>query len=386
MLMPRESISNPLIKNTYFCFIICFKSFLYIIARKGYNLKSLPGQAVIFLCGNFEEWKGRRTLTNIRKIAEIAGVSVSTVSRVLNNHPYVNEKKRREILAIIEELNYTQNVNAIHLVRGKTNVIGVLLPHVHNQYYSAIIEGVSSGVAKQNYNMMLCQTSYSAEKEIEILNMLKMKKLDGVIICSKMNDCKSIEEYVNFGPVVTCEETVSNVISSVHIDHHKVFSLGMKYIMERGHRQIGYCIGRSSSVNSQKRIQAYKEALEKMSLTSYESWKFTDCFTVEDGRAVLRKWLQLKVKPTALLVSCNHIAAGIVTEAKKHGVRVPKDLAIIGCDDQEVADILGITTIAHSSKAVGMEAFEMLYEKIMDEKVERKDKELLPQLIERTTT
>lgn len=69
-------------------------------------------------------------MTNIRKIAELAGVSVSTVSRVLNNHPYVNEQKRKEILAIIEELNYTQNVNAIHLVKGKTNVIGVLLPHV----------------------------------------------------------------------------------------------------------------------------------------------------------------------------------------------------------------------------------------------------------------
>ena len=71
-------------------------------------------------------------MTNIRKIAELAGVSVSTVSRVLNNHPYVNEQKRKEILAIIEELNYTQNVNAIHLVKGKTNVIGVLLPHVND--------------------------------------------------------------------------------------------------------------------------------------------------------------------------------------------------------------------------------------------------------------
>ena len=88
-----------------------------------------------------ENFAGRENeMTNIRKIAELAGVSVSTVSRVLNNHPYVNEQKRKEILAIIEELNYTQNVNAIHLVKGKTNVIGVLLPHVNDQYYSAIIE------------------------------------------------------------------------------------------------------------------------------------------------------------------------------------------------------------------------------------------------------
>ncbi|MDM5157516.1 LacI family DNA-binding transcriptional regulator [Bacillus sp. DX1.1] len=325
-------------------------------------------------------------MTNIKKIAEIAGVSVSTVSRVLNNHPYVSDKKRKEILAIIKEFNYTQNVNAIHLVRGKTNVIGVLLPHVNDQYYSAIIEGISKETAKKNYNMMLCQTNYSAEKEIEILNMLKMKKLDGVIICSRMNECEIIEEYTKFGPIVTCEEMESQTISSVHIDHYKVFSLGMKYVIKNGHTHIGYCIGRDNSVNSQRRKQAYYEGLQSICMKPRKEWEFTERFTVEDGREVIREWLQLQVKPTALLVSCNPIAAGIVTEAQKQGVRIPEDVAIIGCDDQEVADILGITTIAHSSKAVGTKAFEMLYEKINEEKMDVKNIELLPQLIERKTT
>lgn len=330
--------------------------------------------------------RGRNKMTNIKKIAEIAGVSVSTVSRVLNNHPYVSDKKRQEILAIIEELNYTQNVNAIHLVRGKTNVIGVLLPHVNDQYYSAIIEGISKETVKKNYNMMLCQTNYSAEKELEILHMLKMKKLDGVIICSRMNDCETIEEYTKFGPIVTCEEIESRSISSVHIDHYKVFSQGMKYVIENGHTHIGYCIGRNHSVNSQKRKQAYNEALQEISMKPRDEWKFTELFTVEDGREVIRDWVNMSVKPTAFLVSCNPIAAGMVTEAKKHGIRIPEDLAIIGCDDQEVADVLGITTIAHSSKAVGTKAFEMLYEKIKDEKIDVKNIELLPQLTLRETT
>ncbi|KEK25570.1 LacI family DNA-binding transcriptional regulator [Bacillus gaemokensis] len=325
-------------------------------------------------------------MANIKKIAEIAGVSVSTVSRVLNNHPYVNEEKRKEILAIIEELNYTQNVNAIHLVRGKTNVIGVLLPHVNDQYYSAIIEGISQETAKKNYHMMLCQTNYSAEKELEILHMLKMKKLDGLIICSRMNDHKKIEEYTKFGPIVTCEEIESNSISSVHIDHYKVFSQGMKYVIENGHTHIGYCIGRNNSINSQKRKRAYDEALQEISMNPLDEWKVKECFTVEDGREVLREWMNMSSKPTAFLVSCNPIAAGIVTEAKKQGIRIPEELAIIGCDDQEVADILGITTISHSSKAVGTKAFELLYEKIMDEKVDVKNIELLPQFIKRETT
>lgn len=325
-------------------------------------------------------------MTNIKKIAEIAGVSVSTVSRVLNNHPYVNEEKRKEILAIIEELNYTQNVNAIHLVRGKTNVIGVLLPHVNNQYYSAIIEGISKETAKKNYNMMLCQTNYSVERELEILHMLKMKKLDGLIICSRVNNQEKIEEYTKFGPIVTCEEIESKLISSVHIDHYKVFSQGMKYVLDNGHTRIGYCIGRNNSINSQKRKQAFEDALQEISTESQAEWKFKECFTVEDGRNVTREWIKMPLKPTAFLVSCNPIAAGMVTEAKKQGIRIPEELAIIGCDDQEVADILGITTIAHSSKAVGRKAFELLYEKITAEKVSVKNIELLPQLTERETT
>ncbi|MFD3446477.1 LacI family DNA-binding transcriptional regulator [Microbacteriaceae bacterium 4G12] len=325
-------------------------------------------------------------MSNIKKIAEMAGVSISTVSRVLNNHPYVNEQKRKEILAIIEELNYSQNSNAIHLVRGKTNVIGVLLPFVNNQYYSSIIEGISREAAKHNYNIMLCQTGYSPDKEIEILNMLKMKKLDGVIICSKINDCHEIEKYVKFGPIVTCEDTVSNTISSIHINHYKTFALGMEYLIEKGHTQIGYCIGRSNSFNSQNRKQAYQDALSSIHVMPKEEWEFVDCFTVEDGTRVVQSLLQMKERPTALLVSCNHIAAGIVTAATKNGLSIPGDIAIIGCDDQQVAEILDITTIAHSSVEVGAGAFTILHDHIMNEEQEVKRIELSPKLTKRYTT
>ena len=199
--------------------------------------------------------------------------------------------------------------------------------------------------------MMLCQTNYSEERELEILNMLKMKKLDGVIICSRTNSKEKLEEYTKFGPIVMCEEIDSKYISSVHIDYYKVFSRGMKSLIDAGHTRIGYCIGRSNSVNSQRRKKAYEDSLQQSIVTSLETWKFEGCFTVEDGRNVIREWAHMSVKPTAFLVSCNHIAAGMVTEAKQ-GVRIPEDITIIGCDDQEVADILGITTISHSSKTL----------------------------------
>ena len=164
--------------------------------------------------------------------------------------------------------------------------------------------------------MMLCQTNYSEEKELEILNMLKMKKLDGVIICSRTNSKEKLEEYTKFGPIVMCEEIDSKYISSVHVDYYKVFSQGMKNLIDAGHTRIGYCIGRSNSINSQRRKQAYEDLLQQIAVTPLETWKFKGCFTVEDGRNVIREWACMSVKPTAFLVSCNHIAAGMVTEAK----------------------------------------------------------------------
>ncbi|MDR0269506.1 LacI family DNA-binding transcriptional regulator [Paenibacillus sp.] len=325
-------------------------------------------------------------MPNIKKIAEMAGVSISTVSRVLNNHPYVNEEKRKEILSIIEKLNYSQNSNAIHLVRGKTNVIGVLLPFVNHQYYSAIIEGISKMAAKHHYNIMLCQTGYSPEKEIEVLNMLKMKKLDGVIICSTINGWEKLEKYVKFGPIVTCEETESTSLSSVYIDHYKTFALGMEYLIKHGHTQIGYCIGRNHSINSLNRKRAYLDALSSIQGIPKEEWKFADCFTVEDGTHVVQSLLQMKERPTALLVSCNHIAAGIVRAASKSGLSIPGDLTIIGCDDQQIAEILDITTIAHSSIDVGADAFTLLHDQITKKNEEIKKVELFPKLTERLTT
>ena len=117
-----------------------------------------------------------------------------------------------------------------------------------------------------------------------------------------------------------CEEIDSKYISSVHIDYYKVFSRGMKSLIDAGHTRIGYCIGRSNSVNSQRRKKAYEDSLQQSIVTSLETWKFEGCFTVEDGRNVIREWAHMSVKPTAFLVSCNHIARGWLQKQNKEFV------------------------------------------------------------------
>jgi DNA-binding LacI/PurR family transcriptional regulator len=322
-------------------------------------------------------------VTTIRQIAKLANVSVSTVSRVLNNHPYVNEPTRMKVQTIIDQLNYTPNSNAIHLSKGKTNVIGISLPLVNNQYYSSILEGIAKEAAKANYHLMVCQTNNNAEKEKEILHLLRNKKMDGLIMCSTLNDWTLIEEFSTYAPIITCEATTISSISSVHINHYKTFEMGMNYFISQGHTKIGYCIGRKDSFNSIYRRRAYKEALQTIETTPRKEWAFEDCLTVPDGKNVVHQLQQINERPTALLISCNHIAASIRKEAGLVGIRIPEDLAIIGCDDQPIGDMFDITTISSSSEQLGKQAFDLFHQHTVHEK---QSIELTPQLIQRTST
>jgi Transcriptional regulators len=325
-------------------------------------------------------------VANIREIARLAGVSVSTVSRVLNNHPYVNEQKRAEIMRIIAELNYVQNSNAVHLSTGKTKVIGVTLPLVNNQYYSSIIEGIAAEAARHQYNLMVCQTNNVPEQEHNILRLLKNKKMDGLIMCSRSTSCELLDEYAEYGPIITCEANQTASVSSVHIDHYLTFQIGMEYLISKGHRKIGYCIGRKNSFNSAHRKRAYHDMLRSVGVKPSADWAFEDCLIVQDGKDVARHIQQMKEPPSALLVSCNHIAAGIVKEAGSLGISIPSDLAIVGCDDQPVGELLEITTVSSPSTLMGNYAFEMLYERILHPSSKKESRELAPILVERRTT
>src|SRR4051812_29456496 len=198
-------------------------------------------------------------MTNIRDLAKIAGVSVTTVSRVLNNHPYVSEEKRHKVLAAIKESNYQPNINAVHLSMGKTFLVGVVVPFIDHPYFSLLIKGIAAEALRHNYKLVLFQTNYEKDKELEALQMIKQKQIDGLIICSRISGWALIEEYLSYGPITLCEDTRGRDVSSTFVDHYQGFMTALEYLYQKGHRKIGYCIYRSSGTNSKKRALAYQD-------------------------------------------------------------------------------------------------------------------------------
>lgn len=358
------------------------------ITSKIYHSKEEPFLPIyyIFSLNGETRFRARKSffkgecMANIREIAKMAGVSVTTVSRVLNNHPYVSEEKKEAVQQAMEEVNYQRNINAVHLSKGKTYLIGVVIPFSNSPYFGFLVEGIANEAVKNNYKLVLFQTNYELNREIEALNMLRQKQIDALIICSRISSWEVIDEYKTYGPIILCEEVEDKFLSSTYIDHYKSFSIALNYLHQKGHHRIGYCIGRKSGTNSEMREAAYKNFLLEKGHPFLQDYIFYNSFRFEDGEGIVSRLKEMPSPPTALLVTSDQVAAGIITCARELGILVPDELAIMGFDNQPIAKIMNITTLEIPLVEVGRKLFiqAMQYPTIFQEEIEVK-------LIERLT-
>lgn len=284
-------------------------------------------------------------MANIKELAKMAGVSVTTVSRVLNNHPYVSEEKKKAVLEAIEISNYQKNINAVHLSKGKTQLMGIVLPFSDHPYFAQLLKGIAGQALEHNYKLILFQTDYMESREMEALQMLKLKQIDSLIICSRTCDWSVIEEHLPFGPIVVCENSKGKKVSSTFVDHYKIFFDALEYLYKKGHRKIGYCIGRKLGTNSQHRELAYRDFHEKYSLPYNPAYIMDGCLYFEDGEKVINQIRKMEIPPSALLVTSDQVAAGMAICCQKHSISIPDELAIIGFDNEPIAKMMNITTI-----------------------------------------
>ncbi|NYE05762.1 DNA-binding LacI/PurR family transcriptional regulator [Bacillus niacini] len=319
-------------------------------------------------------------MANIKDIAKIAGVSVTTVSRVLNNHPYVSKEKKEAVLQAMEEYNYQRNINAVHLSKGKTFLIGVVIPFTNHPYFGLLVEGIAKEAVKYNYKLVLFQTNYEVVREIEALEMLQHKQIDALIICSRSCGWDLIDEYLEYGPIIFCEDSRGRNVSSTFIDHYKCFYNALEYLYDKGHRKIGYCVGRKSGTNSRQREKAYRDFLDKEHLSFDPDYIFYECLKFEDGVKVVQQLTRMDNPPTALLVTSDIVAAGMITYCKEKGILIPDDLAIMGFDNQPVAKIMHITTLEIPLVEIG----EKLFLQALDSR-SNSHEEINVKLIERQT-
>ncbi|MCK0470299.1 LacI family DNA-binding transcriptional regulator [Halalkalibacter sp. APA_J-10(15)] len=330
-------------------------------------------------------------MATIEDVAKLAGLSRSTVSRVINNHPYVTEKKRQLVYDAMRQLEYHPNSSAQRLRTQKTNTIAVLVPRLTNPFFPLLVEGLEEVAVENGFQLLICQTQANEEKELSFLHMLTTKQVDGLIFTSIENEWSTVEPYMQSGPMVLCNEYKSEAnVSIVRLDQVKGSYLGTQYLIDKGHKAIAYC-GATNSELGRDREKGFIQALAEAGLSLKKEWYFDNLYSIDCGKRVLRTILAMdsNERPTAVFTGSDEVAAGIMKEARQKGLSIPKDIAVIGFDDQPIAELLepSLTTIRQPTKDMGRRTMEVMLSMLANEQMkhpyERKIVELPIELIKR---
>lgn len=291
-------------------------------------------------------------MTTIRDIAKLSGYSVSTVSRVLNNHPYVTEEKRKKILSIMEELDYIPNIKARNLSSGHSKHIAVMIPFSDHPYTDKIVSGILKAAFKSGYKVTLLPTNYDLTIEKRYLDELAAKAWDGMIITSKKSSFDIISKYLKYAPIVCCEDTGDYPISCVSIDRGKSYHDLFTLLIKQGYKKIGLTVGRPEKDSASTAIVL--EAYRKIIGSADSSLIFRDCRTYEDGIVAGKYFSQFEALE-AIVTNGDDVAAGILQTFSL------KDITVIGEENLLSSQLLKFPTIDHHLDQCGEASFHLLF-------------------------
>lgn len=313
--------------------------------------------------------KPKRHVT-IQDVARAAGVSVSTVSRVLNDKDDVSEETYARVRAVIAEMGYASSLAAKSMRSHQTNVIGMIVPDLEEPFPIEIMKGVNHAVAHFNYDLIVytngdIHKNNTAEKERQYMSLLN-SIIDGVIIVTPVTTT-----FATQSPVVAVDPNYETPACPTVIATNREGALSaINYLLELGHRRIGYVGGRPDLQSAIRRQQGYVDGLEQAGISIRPELMTVGDFTVELGYQCGQQLLSLPERPTAIFAANDQSAFGVIRAAHERGLRIPEDLSLIGFDNiPEAAHYLpmGLTSVDQGVRQMGFVATEMLVKLIQGE-------------------
>ena len=303
----------------------------------------------------------------IRDVAALAGVSHSTVSRVLNGHPPIGARTRKAVHDACEALNYVPDITARGLAGQKTHTIGVIVPDISNPYFSALCTAVEACAAEKGYRVMLTNTLHDPEYELEAVEQMYAQRVDGMVIAAASPQSQE-RHAVRLGdiPCVYLGSNHGPDCSYVEVDNEQGAYEAAQYLYRLGHRRIAFLGGRKGSRTLEQRLAGYRRSMLKNGLAAYEyiageegsldNWCFEQaCSLFRTGDI-----------PDAFLAYSDRRAIQILDAAEACGLRIPEDVSLAGFDDIAFGGLpqIMLTSVSQCSDRAGRLAVERLLEKI----------------------
>lgn len=313
-------------------------------------------------------------MANIQDVAQVAGVSVATVSRFFNDNSAVSLKTRKKVEEAIKQLNYEPSVLARNLRKTESRLLLVLIPKISNPFYSEIINGIQDIAVNNRYNILLCETDSNPEREDIYFNLLRNKMADGIITMDPAVQVDSLIELAESHPIIQCSEyAVESGIPYVTIDHESAAYQAVRHLIQLGHKEIALINSDEKFLYSRKRESGYRRALEKHEIPLNKEW-IVRCEELEfiNGQLAMRKILGGNKRPTAVFAVSDLLAIGALKELHHVGLRVPNDVALIGFDKISFSNMTypALTTVAQPMYEMGKISAKMLIDKIKGKEVE----------------
>jgi len=311
---------------------------------------------------------------NIKNVADKAGVSTATVSRVLSNFPGVREKTRKKVLKVAKELNYEINAIARSLRQKKTKSIGIIVGNVLSKFYSEIAKSVEDTANKFGYHTILCNGDENSQKELEYLKILKSNRVGGIILVPTGKNSNYIHNLINTRiKVVFLDRLVKGLnCDAVLVDNILGAYKAVKHLLDQGYKKIGIVNGYLDRTTGAERLKGYLKALEESGIARDDSLIKIGNFKKESGRKLTEELLKQQNKPEAIFTTNIDMSMGALIAIKSMGLTIPADIGIVCFDDSDWASIFEppITTIRQPVYRLGSTAAELLIKKIEDEEKE----------------
>ena len=312
---------------------------------------------------------GKRHIS-LKDLAKELGVSISTVSRALKNHPDISPEMTKKIKVLAEERNYTPNPLAMGLLRQQTKMIGVIVPDINTHFYSSIISGIEKVAEEKGYFIVITSSNESMKKEVEAVQNLLKSRVEGLIVClsQETDDFKHFEKLVNNEiPLVFFDRICESLkVPAVLANGQDATKKITQHFHENGCKRIAYISGPEHLNISQNRKVGYLNGLKECGL-AYDEDLLVHCnLSIEDAKMATQKLLQLENKPDAIFGVNDTIAFAAMIEVKKQGYRIPEDISLAGFTDEFHSTVVDppLTSVSHPTQQMGEEAAWLFFESI----------------------
>ena len=314
-------------------------------------------------------------MTTIGEVAKMAGVSVSTVSHVLNKTRYVSPEKSQRVVEIIEAIGYTPNTIARSLKLSSSSTVGLAISAISNPYFSDIICAVEAECSQRNLTVFLCDTQEDPDRELAIIRQLHQRRVDGIILAPSPNPKRSLDYLIEKNvPCVLVDRLADARFDQVGINNEEAVTALVNHAVHAGHRRVGFIMGQPGFTTTVERAEAFRKAMGTYKLDVPEGYVSASNHSSAAAAASTHQLLSFAVPPTAIIANNNLTMIGIMRATRERQIQIPRDLSVLGIDDFEWADYFEprLTLVAQPCNDIGQQAANLLIERIADPTGERR--------------